>query len=135
MYQRSLWRRTLVCFLLLFAVALSLIAIWRHTEARTPRERSFAFEYVTTVKEIPAGAKELTLWLPIPHDDPYQVISDLRIESPQPYTLHPAQYGNKILSLKMKSPQPAGFSVTLRFNVKRREHINPLLNENRSLAA
>src|SRR5215510_13929549 len=87
MYQRSLWRRTLVCFLLLFAVALSLIAIWRHTEARTPRERSFAFEYVTTVKEIPAGAKELTLWLPIPHDDPYQVISDVRIESPRHYTI------------------------------------------------
>src|SRR5262245_39881450 len=30
----------------------------------SPRERDFAFEYVTTVKDIPAGAKELTLWLP-----------------------------------------------------------------------
>src|SRR5215475_10815472 len=134
MCQQFLWGRTLVRFRLLFAVALSLIAIWRHAEAQTLRERSFAFEYVTTVKDIPSGAKEFTLWLPIPHDGPYQVISDLRIESPNPYTLHPAQYGNKILSVKMKSPEPAGFNVTLRFNVKRREHINPLLSENRPLA-
>src|SRR5262245_31401121 len=135
MVRQFPWRRTLVYFLLLFAVAVSLIAIWRHAAAQTTRQRSFAFEYVTTLKDIPAGAKELALWLPIPHDDPYQVISDLRIESPNPYTLHPAQYGNKILSVKMKSPQPAGFSVTLRFNVKRREHINQLLSENRPLAA
>jgi hypothetical protein len=46
---------------LLFAVALSLIAIWRHAEAQTPRERNFAFEYLTTVKDIPAGAyRDLT---------------------------------------------------------------------------
>jgi len=135
MFQQFPWRRTPVYFRLLFAVALSLVAIWRHAEAQTPRERNFAFEYLTTVKDIPADAKELTLWLPIPHDDPYQVISDLRIESPNPYTLRQAQYGNKILSVKLKSPQPAGFSVTLRFNVKRREHINPLLSENRPLTA
>src|SRR5215510_10166577 len=135
MFRQFSWGRTLVYFLLLFAVALSMIAIWRQAEAQTPRERNFAFEYVTTVKDIPAGVKEFTLWLPIPHDDTYQVISDLRIESERPYTLHTAQYGNKILSVKMKSPQTAGFSVTLRFNAKRREHINPLLSENRPLAA
>jgi len=135
MFRQFLWGRTLVRFCLLFTVALSLTAIRRYAEAQTPRERNFAFEYVTTVKDVPDGAKELTLWLPIPHDDPYQVISDLRIESPHPYQVHPAQYGNKVLSVKLKSPQPAGFSVTLRFNVKRREHINPLLSENRPPAA
>jgi transglutaminase-like putative cysteine protease len=135
MFQQFLWGRTLVRFRLLSAVALSLIAIWRHAEAQTPRERNFAFEYVTTLKDVPEGAKEITLWLPIPHDDPYQVISDLRIESPHPYQVRQAQYGNNVLSVKLKSPQTAGFSLTLRFNVKRREHINPLLGENRPPAA
>jgi transglutaminase-like putative cysteine protease len=135
MVQQYPWGRTLVYFRLLSAVGLSLIAIWRHAEAQNPRERTFAFEYATTVKDIPADAKELTLWLPIPHDDAYQVISDLRIESPHPYQLSSAQFGNKILSVKLKSPQTAGFSVILRFNVKRREHINPLHSENRPLAA
>jgi len=60
MFQQFPWGRTLVYFRLLFAVALSLLAVWRHAEAQTPRERTFAFEYVTTVKDIPAGVKELT---------------------------------------------------------------------------
>jgi transglutaminase-like putative cysteine protease len=134
MFQQFLEERMPVYFRLLSAVAFLLIAIAYRAEAQAPRERDFAFEYVTTVKDIPTGAKELTLWLPIAHDDPYQVISDLRIESPYPYQLQSAQYGNKILSIRVKDPQ-AGFTVTLRYNVKRREHINPLLSDNRPLAA
>jgi transglutaminase-like putative cysteine protease len=120
---------------MLIVVALFLTAISHYADALTPRERSFAFEYVTVVKDVPAGAKQLELWLPVPHDDPYQVISDLRIESPQPYQIHAAQYGNKMLSIVVKDPQPAGFTVTLRFNAARREHINPLLGQNQPLAA
>jgi hypothetical protein len=66
---------------LLSPVALFLIAISHCADAQTPRERNFAFEYVAAVKDIPAGAQELELWLPVPHNDPYQVISDLRIEA------------------------------------------------------
>jgi transglutaminase-like putative cysteine protease len=135
MLQQFPWRRAPVYFRLLSVVAISLIGVWRHAEAQTPRERNFAFEYVTTVKDIPEGAKEITLWLPIPHDDPYQVISDLSIESPYPYQVRKAEFGNKVLGIEVKNPKPTGFSLTLRFNVKRREHINPLLSENRPLAA
>jgi len=115
--------------------ALLLIAISHYADALTPRERSFAFEYETVVKDIPAGARQLELWLPVPHNDPYQVISDLRIESSQPYQIHSAQYGNKILNVKVKDPQPSGFTVVLRFNTTRREHINPLLGQNHPIDA
>ena len=137
MFQKSLREQMLPrvrsSFHFLAAITFSLIATIHCANAQSPHERNFAFEYVTTVKDIPAGAKELELWLPVPHDDPYQVISDLRIESPQPYQIHSAQYGNKVLRISLKNPPPAGFTVTLRFNAKRREHINPMLGENHPL--
>jgi len=129
MFQKFLRGRIRSSFRLLTAFALFLTAISHCADAQTPRERSFAFEYVAAVKDIPASAKELELWLPVPHNDPYQVISDFRIESSQPYRLHSAQYGNKMLCIRVKDPQPAGFTVTLRFNAARREHINPLLGQ------
>jgi transglutaminase-like putative cysteine protease len=127
MLQQFLRRRIRSSFRVLTAVTLFLTAISHCANGQTPRERSFAFEYVTAVKDIPADARELDLWLPLPHNDPYQVISDLRIESSQSYLIHSALYGNKMLSIRVKNPQPAGFTVTLRFNTRRREHINPLL--------
>jgi transglutaminase-like putative cysteine protease len=133
MFHQLLRERRSLSFRQLHAVALMLAAITYPAVAQTPKERNFAFEYVATVKEVPAGAKDLDLWLPVPHDDPYQVISDLRIESPYPYQIHSAQFGNKVLNVKVKDPQPGGFTVTLLFNAQRREHINPLLTENRPL--
>jgi transglutaminase-like putative cysteine protease len=135
MFQKFLRGQIRSSFRLLTAFALFLTAIPHCAGAWTPRERSFAFEYVAAVKDIPAGAKELELWLPIPHNDPYQVISDLSIESSQPYQLHSAQYGNKMLSIRVNAPQPAGFTLTLRFNATRREHINPLLDQSDPHAA
>ncbi|HZF41349.1 MAG TPA: transglutaminase domain-containing protein [Blastocatellia bacterium] len=135
MFQTFLGGRISSSFRTLAAVALFLTAISHYADALTPRERNFAFEYVTVVKDIPAGAKQLELWLPVPHNDPYQVISNLRIESSQPYQVHSAQYGNEVLSIRVKAPQPAGFTVALRFNATRREHINPLLGQNHPLDA
>jgi hypothetical protein len=65
----------------------------------TPRERAFQLEYKTTVKDIPTNAKTVDLWIPIPHDNAFQRISDLQIESQYPYQTHTAEYGNKVLHL------------------------------------
>ena len=43
--------------------------------ANAPRERKFEFEYKALVKEIPAGAKKVDLWIPVPHDSPFQTIT------------------------------------------------------------
>jgi hypothetical protein len=68
-------------------------------DAITPRERAFQLEYKTTVKDIPTNAKTVDLWIPIPHDNAFQRISDLQIESQYPYQTHTAEYGNKVLHL------------------------------------
>ena len=63
--------------------------------ADAPRERKFEFEYMALVKEIPTGAKRVDLWIPVPHDSPFQKITEMKIDSPHEYEIHTSQYGNK----------------------------------------
>jgi transglutaminase-like putative cysteine protease len=88
-----------------------------------PRERAFHFEYQAAVKDIPAGAKTVDLWIPVPHDTPFQKITGLRIDSPHPYTINTAGYGNRVLHLRVENPSQPGFTVTLAFDAVRREHV------------
>ena len=97
--------------------------------ATAPRERHFEFEYKATVKDVPAGAKKVELWIPIPHDSPFQKITDVRIESPYPYQIHKTQYGNRVLHIGVSDPQQPTFTVTLRFNAVRLEHVQAALQQ------
>jgi hypothetical protein len=76
-----------------------------------PKERSFQFEYKATVKDIPIDAKQVDLWIPVPHDSPFQRITDLQIESPYPYHTKTAQYGNKVLHINLSKPQQSSFTA------------------------
>jgi transglutaminase-like putative cysteine protease len=52
----------------------------------TQREhRTFEFTYQASLPEIPAGAKEARLWVPIPVSTPDQKIEDVRITANHPY--------------------------------------------------
>jgi transglutaminase-like putative cysteine protease len=115
-------------FALAVAVAMTLFSSsLPQAEAAVPRERVFEFEYKATVKDIPAGAKVVDLWIPVPHDNPFQKISDLQIDSPYPYQFHTAEYGNKMLHIRLANPQQASFTVTMRFKALRKEHIQERL--------
>ena len=97
--------------------------------AATPRERKFEFEYKATVKKIPAGAKRVELWIPVPHDSRFQKITDMQIESPYRYQIHTAQYGNRILHISLNHRQQSSFTVTVRFNAMRKEHVQERLQQ------
>ena len=94
-----------------------------------PKERQFEFEYRATVKEIPAGARKVELWIPVPHDTPFQKITALNIDSSHPYRMHTAEYGNRVLHISLNNPSPSALHVTLRFNAVRREHIQGRLRQ------
>ena len=93
------------------------------------RERQFEFEYRATVRDIPAGTRKFDLWIPVPHDTPFQKINGLKIESPHPYRLHTAQYGNRIMHLSLNNPSSTELTVTMRFNAVRREHVQARLRQ------
>lgn len=118
--------------------ALSLLLLFTlaaQAGATGPRERKFEFEYKATLKDIPAGAKKVDLWIPIPHDSPFQKITDMQIESPHPYKIDTAEYGNKILHIELNNPEPSGLTVTLRFNAARKEHVQERLQQTNRAAA
>ena len=87
-----------------------------------PRERRFVFKYQA---KVPAEDGGVHLWVPIPHDDPYQKISKLQVESSLPYSVETDALGNRILSVEGK-PGGVAPSVTLRFECVRQEHIQAL---------
>lgn len=116
----------LVTFSLMLAVMLA-TASRPQANASAPRERKFEFEYKATVKEIPAGAKKVELWIPVPHDNPFQTITDLQIDAPYAYQLHTSQYGNKMLHISLNNPPQSNLTVTMRFNAVRKEHVQERL--------
>ena len=110
------------------ATALFLASVF-NVGAAAPHERKFEFEYKATVKDIPAGAKKLDLWIPIPHDSPFQKIADMQIDSPYPYKIHTSEYGNRILHISLDNPRQSSFTVGVRFDAARKEHIQERLQQ------
>src|SRR5579872_1186512 len=86
------------------------------------RTRNFTFSYQATVKDIPTGAGHVDLWIPVPHDDPYQQIANLKIDSPYPYKVETGAQGNRILHVGIDNPKDRSFTVTMKFDAAREEH-------------
>ena len=108
--------------LLLIASLASLLSA-----ADQPRERHFAFEYKATVKDIPSGAQKVELWIPVPHDDAYQRISAVQVNTPYRYQLTAGDQGNQILHLELDHPKESSVPVTLTFEAVRKERVQTLV--------
>lgn len=119
----------LITFLVVCLMLTSISVSVPRVGASAAHERNFQFEYKATVKDIPAVAKKVDLWIPVPHDSPFQKITDLKIESAYPYHTSTAQYGNRVLHISLSNPQQSSFTVTMRFNAMRREHIQERLQQ------
>jgi len=92
-----------------------------------PRTRSFHFEYKAVVKDIPPAAKRVDVWVPVPHDDAYQQIKNLRINSPYAYKIASASHQNTMLHLTVEEPMENPFTIKLSFDATRVEHIQSRL--------
>jgi transglutaminase-like putative cysteine protease len=95
--------------------------------APAPRERFFSFEYVVTVKDIPAGAHTVEIWLPEPHDDAFQRITGLHVDSPYPSETTAGAEGNRMVHIRLTDPKEPSIAVTMRFDAERKERIQPLI--------
>ena len=100
-----------------------------------PRERSFAFEYAVTVNDIPTAAHTVEIWLPAPHDDAFQRIANLRIDTAYRYEIATGTEENRILHIRVTDPKEPAIAVTMRFDAVRKEHIQPLAAASRTNAA
>lgn len=99
-----------------------------------PRVRNFLLDYKAVVKNVPARSKQMDLWLPVPHNDSYQQITGLRIDSSQPYTILPDANGNKILHVGIEDTREESYTVEISFQAAREEHEQPRLSKGPPLA-
>jgi len=84
--------------------------------------REFHFECSTTLAGLPASAKELRIWLPIPQTDENQTISNLRIESPLAHReTRESTYGNRIAYFECVGTCPERVPIKVSFDVHRVE--------------
>ena len=88
----------------------------------TPRSRAFELTYRATVRGIPAGAKALDLWLPLPQTDRNQTVHALRVDAPNPLTIgREARFGNQCVHVRVNVPKEP-VAVTLVVGATRREN-------------
>lgn len=87
-----------------------------------PRQRTVSFTYKAM---LPVEPTPTDLWLPIPHDSPFQRITGLTISSPIPYRIDTGAYGNRILHLTVPPKSDSGRVVTIQFTAQRLEHSQP----------
>ncbi len=79
------------------------------------------FDYKAGIAEVPAGTKILDVWIPVPSDNPYQTIGQIKIDGPgNPQVNREEKFGNRMVHLRVANPT-APISVNIQFDVKRKE--------------
>src|SRR5216684_4425702 len=115
--------KTIVPFFACIAIAVMAVAFSASSEMNAPL-RNFQFTYLTRIPTLPADAKIARIWIPLPQSDRYQIVGDLKIETPFAYTKRrDPEYGNEYLYLQVpaaKVTEPA--EVRVSFEVTRYEH-------------
>jgi len=111
-----------------FALSIAAVVCAFGANSAPPGTRRFHMEYKATIP-----AARLELWIPLPHDDDYQKIDGLHVESQMRYEVMTAREGNKMLHLaKPETPGPS--TVTVSFDAVRREHLQSRLSSGERLA-
>ncbi len=89
----------------------------------SPRVRSFRFTYDVTVKDIPAGARRVRVWVPVPQTDKHQTVRVLGVKAPaKTHMTQEPEYGNRMMYAEIDNPTAAQMEFTLEYEVARREY-------------
>ena len=89
----------------------------------SPPSRSFHFTYSFTVKDIPAGAKRVRVWVPVPQTDQHQTVRVLTVKAPAKTRMsQEPEYGNRMMYVEIDNPSAPKAEFTLEYKVTRREY-------------
>jgi transglutaminase-like putative cysteine protease len=123
--------RKLSCALAVTGLVAAVTLSGDAVQSREPAVRSFEATWVGTVLSVPAAAKRVDVWVPLPSDGPYQSVSDVTVEAPAPYTLETDSDGNRLAHFVLDRPEQLGKDVKVkaRYKVMRREAVSGTLAE------
>ncbi|MDE0959362.1 MAG: transglutaminase-like domain-containing protein [Planctomycetota bacterium] len=116
-FPRSRTQMTLL--LLSFSLLTSGCGLLSTSETRTGQlERVFHIRYVSSMKDCTIG-DDFKLWIPVPHDDDHQVISNMKVRTPIEGTLSSeSRFGNSMYYFEGKCSS-AQMNFTIEYDVDR----------------
>jgi transglutaminase-like putative cysteine protease len=118
---------------LFLAIHLTGLFLLAHLALAGPRSRAVEATFVATVENVPAGAKQLEAWIPLPADTPNQNVTALTVDSPYPVEVrHDSDFGNAYLYIRAPHPSPGTLVVRVHFRAVRREIVNTALTPDSS---
>jgi transglutaminase-like putative cysteine protease len=89
----------------------------------SPPSRSFRFTYSFEVKDIPAGAKHVRVWVPVPQTDSHQTVRLLSVKAPVKTRMtQESEYGNHMMYADLENAAAGKAEFTLEYKVTRREY-------------
>ena len=92
-------------------------------EKFSPPARTFRFNYNFTVKDIPADAKRVRVWIPVPQSDQHQSVRVVAVKAPgKTHITQEPQYGNRIMYAEIQNPAGGKAEFALEYKVTRREY-------------
>lgn len=105
----------------LIAVSLGLVPVGGLANDEDIQSRSFSLTLRAAVRNVPAGAKSVDLWLPLPQTDRNQTIHRLTIDTRTPVSIgREPRFGNLCLHVRFKAHEAA--VLTLAIEATRREN-------------
>lgn len=116
------YRAKFVPFFAMLLVGIASTLLWA---SNLPHVRTFQFQYVTRISNVPQDAEKLRLWIPVPQSDSEQAISNLVASSPVSYVMHhDPEYHNRYIYMEV-SPRALKLPLEVRinFSAERREHL------------
>jgi transglutaminase-like putative cysteine protease len=110
-----------MCTSLALALASAILA--SPSDAPVAAKRAFEFSYHVELKDVPATAKKVRIWVPIPKSSPQQTIDGLKLEGPGAAKIadEPTS-GNRIAYFEAASPGKSPLAVSLSFAATRSEN-------------
>ncbi len=88
----------------------------------SPPARTFRFTYNFTVKDIPSGAKQVRVWIPVPQTDQHQTVRVLAVKSPVKTRItQESEYGNRMMYAEIENSAPGNAEFTVEYKITRRE--------------
>ena len=87
----------------------------------TVESRTFRFIYTVVVDEIPEDAQMLSVWIPVPQSDRWQIVHDVKVTAPSAYTFtREKRYGNSLIYFPAYAPLPSDLELRLETVIERR---------------
>ncbi len=116
---------------LLFAAAFALVLVavnlpsaeaQRQSESQPAKVREVDFTYHTDLTGIDPKAHRVEAWIPLPREDRFQQVSEVRLNSPaQVEVVNQPAGSNRVAHLSATVPPSGSIPVTIRFKVRRVE--------------